>query len=388
MNGKTRHTLTSTFSTTLQVNAMRRLSLGLQSACLLIFAIAFQSVVLAQSTLSGVTGVPPDATEYPIPGAGFVNLNNGNLHIDIPLRTVKDRNGIDETTSLVYDNSDFLIIQVPNTNGDPTNALASYPGFYPDGGNHQVNEWASGLRITTTPSYSGQVMYTSTYVQDYCNPSCTSGNAYSGWQYIDGQGTVHPLDPSLQTVDQQLSPGYGPTGLEACVTDGSGYWMVITNQTNAVVYDLHGNIVYNGTGAEDTNGNLSSQGYDKLGRPYYALPSGWTVTNKNVYIWTGTGYGFDIGNGTSGPIERQVIGSITRPDGRSYTFQYDDAGAPPNSQVGHYGTLTGITLPTGGQIAIQSEWLDQGSCALYVVQSIQTPDGTWSFSYPSGTAMT
>lgn len=233
-------------------------------------------------------------------------------------------------------------------------------------------------------------MWTSKYLQG-CNGvnQCASGYTYSNWQYIDGQGTVHPISSSLQTADSSLSLFGYQTGFQANATDGSGYWIVISNQTNAIVYDLHGDIVYNGTGAEDTNGNLSTQGYDKLGRAYFQLPSGWKVTNKNIYIWTGTG-DVDIG-GPSGPVQRQVISSLTRPDGRAYTFQYDDAGAPPNSQVGHYGSLTGITLPTGGNIAIQSEWLSQGyyaAVAPYVVQSIHTPDGTWNFDYFSGTPLT
>lgn len=352
--------------------------------------------MFAQNSLVGVIGEPPNAAEYHIPGipgVAFVDLFNGNLHLELPLRTVKDRNGVPETTRLVYDNSDFLYIQVPTPSGDPATALASYPGYAPVSG--QYDEWFSGLRIVTTPSYSGNVMYTSTYTQG-CNGAnqCTSGQVYSNWQYIDGQGTVHAVDSSLETADSQLaSLGY-QTGFQANVGQG-GLWMVVSNSNQATVYDVHGNIVYGGPldtqSTEDTNGNVSSGYKDKLGRSVYLLPSGWTVTNKYIYVWTGTG-GADIGTQgsggyTTGPLKVQVIGSITRPDGRAYTFQYDDAGAPPNSQVGHYGSLTQVTLPTGGNINIQSEWFNTafGLSVItpYVVKSIQTPDGTWSFDYTS-----
>lgn len=196
----------------------------------------------AQNSLVGVIGEPPDATEYPIPGVGFVNLNNGNLHMELPLRTVKDRNGVAETTSLVYDNSDFLYIQVPQTSGGTSTGLAAYPGYYPDGGNVQYNEWSSGLRIVTTPSYSGNVMYTATYTQG-CNGAnqCSSGQVYTNWQYVDGQGTVHTVDSSLQTADSSLvSLGY-QTGFQASV-GFSGYWMVVSNSTQATVYDEHGSL--------------------------------------------------------------------------------------------------------------------------------------------------
>ena len=69
------------------------------------------------------------------------------------------------------------------------------------------------------------------------------------------------------------------------------------------------------------------------------------------------------------------------PDGRKYQFQYDDAGSTP--QQGHYGNLTGITLPNNGQITIKSSPVGYAAFPLpaLVVNSVQTPDGTWTFQY-------
>lgn len=91
------------------------------------FVHMFGTVILplfacGQASQVGVVGVPSDATQYPIPGVGSVNLNNGNLHIDIPLWTAKARNGATITQSLVYDNSTYTIVQVPVSGGTGTYA--------------------------------------------------------------------------------------------------------------------------------------------------------------------------------------------------------------------------------------------------------------------------
>ena len=334
-----------------------------------------------QSNLVGVIGIPPDVTAYQIPGVGFVNLNNGNLHIDIPLRTVKDRNGNPVTTSITYDNSIFQTVDVPQSNGNTFPAWAAYPGAFPGGSVPSTNEWISGLRVATTPDYSGSVMWTSRYL----NVGNASGYTYSNWQYIDGNGTIHPVAPTLTTAQATLSgAGYG-SGFQAGATDGTGYYLVVTNQTSAVVYDMHGNIVPSGSGSKDSNGNIANAYIDKLGRTVGLPLNEFTSTSQTIYVWTG----FGVTPTEIGPIAVTVTSKITLPDGRTYSFQYDDAGPPQgtngqflSSQQGHYGSLTGITLPTGGQITIVSEALRSWYFP-FSVQSVTTPDGTWSFSYSS-----
>lgn len=88
--------------------------IGLQGA--LVFISFLPLLAHAQNSLSDVVGIPPDAAIYPIPGVGFVNLRNGNLHMEMPIRVVKDRNGAPLTTNLVYDNSVWQQIQVPGPN--------------------------------------------------------------------------------------------------------------------------------------------------------------------------------------------------------------------------------------------------------------------------------
>ena len=347
---------------------------------LFLILILLPSLALAQTNLTDVLGIPPDASAYPIPGVGFVNLRNGNLHIEIPLRVVKDRNGSPVTTSLTYDNSVWEQVQVPTQSGGPVSAWSTQPPPFtiPASGTVYLS---TGVQISTSPQYYGFVTYTTTYINGCNQPPtdpgaiCAAGNAYSNWEYIDAHGTIHPVASYLVTGDSSLSVFGYPSSFQALTTDGSGYWMVVTNSTAAIVYDMHGNQV---RPIVDTNGNFPPSGFkDKLGRSI-VLPAGFTSSTETINVSTNFGLGELVGSET-------VLSSLTLPDGRSYTFQYDDAGNP--AQKGHYGSLTSITLPTRGQILITSEVstcqsVNSVACAhQFVVKNITTPDGAWSFAY-------
>lgn len=220
---------------------------------LILVLIALPIPTFAQNTLSDVLGIPPDAAIYPIPGVGFVNLSNGNLHIQIPIRVVKDRNGTPLTTSFTYDNSVWQTIQVPSQSGG------------------SVSEWTAGtgadefttLSVSTSPNYFGQATNTATTVS--CGNS--SGQQYAYWSYTDGNGTTHPFPTDLLTAGVGLSACTASTA-QAAATDGSGYWLEVTNGSSALVYDMHGNIVtYGGTDTNGNGANLGRGGYvDILGR--------------------------------------------------------------------------------------------------------------------------
>lgn len=326
------------------------------------------------SSLSDVVGIPPDAAIYPIPGLGFVNLKNGNLHIQIPVRTVKDRNGVPLTTNISYDNSIWYIASVTGPNGNPVSQWSVSSSPYP-------NNYQSSLGVTPSPSYVTQVAYTN---QTY---PCSGSNVpqYTHFQVTDGNGTIHPFPASLYTQRGAGIPGCADfSSAQAAATDGSGYWLVVTNYIDAVAYDMHGNQV-GGSIIKDTNGNMSPVGYnDMLGRSLL-LPAGFTYTNQTIHVSSDFGYGgvAEIPSPGAPAPAVSVLSSLTLPDGRKYSFQYDDAGNP--AQPGHYGSLTGITLPTGGHISITSEVLPEADYSSFpspfVVQQITTPDGTWGFSY-------
>src|SRR5439155_17579104 len=55
-------------------------------------------------------GIPVFTTTEPVEN-GFINLANGNLHIEIPLTTVPERGGGRFTPSLVYDSRMWSVAQ-------------------------------------------------------------------------------------------------------------------------------------------------------------------------------------------------------------------------------------------------------------------------------------
>src|SRR5438309_10930654 len=71
-----------------------------------IFALValLQNLSYGQVDLSGVIGIPEHAHTLPV-RIGFVNLDNGNLHLEIPLYSNPERGHPDLINKLVYDSS-------------------------------------------------------------------------------------------------------------------------------------------------------------------------------------------------------------------------------------------------------------------------------------------
>ncbi len=63
----------------------------------------YNAAAQAPANLLSALGAPPHVNTWPVPG-GFVNLDNGNLHLEIPLQTIKERNG-QSTSKLIYDST-------------------------------------------------------------------------------------------------------------------------------------------------------------------------------------------------------------------------------------------------------------------------------------------
>jgi hypothetical protein len=341
----------------------------LEGSCASLLIVLSLSFVRAagQSSVADVVGIPPDAAMYAIPGLGYVNLNSGNLHLEIPIRSVKERNGKTRTTSILYDSSVYRVNQTPCQNGQ---GCTYYWAVAPP---QSQDEWFSSLTLVSDPSYSGTATFQNE--NDLCGTIQVFRNI--NWQFTDSHGTIHPFPTTLFT-QQGGTVGCADTpSIQAAATDGSGYWLEVSNYTNATVYDMHGNV---GNSSKDTNGNFaifSSNGVgDDFGRSIF-LPSSFTLNFKTINVWTNFGQPRTT---ELGPVSGTVLSSLVLPDGRSYSFQYDEAGTP--AQPGHYGGLTGITLPTGGQITIAMEEHVATTCSMpYVVSHITTPDGTWNFSY-------
>ena len=281
--------------------------------------------------------------------SGYINVANGEIHLEIPLATHKQRGDLSLDEKLVYDSRIWqLVADGSSVSFQPTNVPNSMAGWRFVAGNETGN------------------LQSITQVQ---TPVCYENNTEATWYYYwfnwtDPSGAVHQFP--LQTQELISNPcyqydGYNPPSTPTAsgyAADGSGYYMAVTNYTSATVYDSNGDEVY--PSVVDRNGNyFSTDGngnlVDTLGRtPVVKTSSGsqiyydvltiggatkrYTITTEQISV--STAFGQSGANDYSGTLT--AIQSIQLPDGSTYQFSYDSA----------YGEMTGITLPTGGSVSL------------------------------------
>ena len=341
----------------------------------------------SQDNYLDAIGIPPFTTAMPV-DYGFTNLTNGALHLEIPIASFPQRDGKPFKISLVFDVGSGV-------GASPGNVMAHEgPGAYPY---FSLGGW----RIVKSSS-PGNVQ------ADDTPGSVCGGDGNDRWETYDHftlempDGTSHTFDgiKTKQGFPTECNDGsqYNIPSGSARADDSSGYYMVVTNFEDAVVYAPDGTEVY--PVVKDSNGNFYSSitnvqrynnnGYyypvsyhdpvDSLGRPLETT----TVNGNSIYLdvlnsqGSTSRYTATIGlvqvycplncllHNSSFP----AITSLALPDGTAYSFTYDS---------GTYGTgyLTSMTLPTGdtvnytfGIIATGGRWLT----------SISTSDGTWNIS--------
>lgn len=275
-----------------------------------------------------------------------VNLQNGNLHISIPIETSAQRGGTTLKWAFVYDTQAWIKQWIPYQCSGRCNPS----GYYVAGFNTNV---ASGWRPTNPFNWG------ITYVSS--GPlTCTNGNnqtysAKTNWVIIDPDGTQHAL-PLRQ--EQGTYSCFGQT-LAGPALDGSGLY-----------YDSQANIIYTKDGyqfsssdaGQDRNGNSATATADTLNRdlvttyngttdsgaPYTTYTTYDSAGNPLVYrvdtqsvtitsdICTATG-----GGCTDGTMTYDLPSMLTLPTGKSYVFKY--ANNTP-------GDLVELDLPTGASI--------------------------------------
>jgi hypothetical protein len=332
------------------------------SFCLLI-GICSSKVLKAQNYVYA-TGAPSFSTQIPIEN-GFINVNNGDVHIELPLATHTQRGRLQLNERLIYDSRIWRIIYGGGAYAwSPTNVANSMGGWTFSSGAAQ-GTYTYNTYTNDAPCYgaAAQLTYSDYYNFTWTDPQGTSHPFSSTLTqyYVPNSGGPHCLNYAGPLKEISTSNGYA--------TDGSGYHAVVSNYTTLTVYDNQGNVYHPNSanqtnppvppGAADANGNYWSQDsngnlIDTLGRtPVLTTQSGnqiiyqvlgyggareqYTVTTESVPYSTAfaqSGVGDVSGSFTA-------IQSIALPDGSSYSFTYDSS---------HYGELASVTLPTGGVI--------------------------------------
>ncbi|MGH9470814.1 MAG: hypothetical protein ACRD1N_10805, partial [Terriglobia bacterium] len=312
---------------------------------------------------------------------GFINLADGDLHLEFRIGSTPQRGALSVNSALIYDSHIWEVVNNgTSTSWQPVNS--SPAGFLSGGwGFSQSAEKAAGTNVATSLNFCSQSAYTAVYGPFYVYQA-------------DGTQREFPIQ-----TQQDFGCGNqnGATGT-ANADDSSGYYESVTNYTSPEAYRKNGDIIYDSaqSGAgEDPNGNYftaDSGGnlVDTLGRtPVTATPndlityydvlnaqgttSRFTVTWENINV--STNFGVSGVTEYSGAIT--VIQSIALPDGTSYTFNYDAGTA-----AGHYGLLTSImTMRTGATVNYGwTNFTDSYGNVSRWVNSRTSGGGTWAYT--------
>lgn len=333
------------------------------------------STLKAQDYLTAI-GRPTFSTAIPVDN-GDINISNGNLQLAFPIASPTQRGGVlAPNERLVYDSRIWQIVFNGSTySWQPTNVPSS----------------SAGWRFKTAQSGTAQRASTTSPCDVY--PPRAAWNTTS-FDYVDPAGAIHGFNVSTQRqyTTAQGNPCYDSTQPDTpsgngLATDGSGYYIYVTNYLSAVVYDRNGGQVYpkvedaNGNYfSKDTNGNLvDTQGntpvlvttsgsttyYDVLGvngvRNRYAvvtapIPVTTAFNQSAVAEWSGT---------------LTAIQSISLPGNQgSYQFSYDP-----------YGEVSSVTLPTGGIVSYGwSNYVDSYQNSNRWLTSLTKDGSTWRYT--------
>jgi RHS repeat-associated protein len=331
----------------------------------------------SQSYLNDL-GSTPYGVNIPVEN-GFINISNGNLHLEFALATHPQRGALSISEKIVYDSRIWMF--------SPFGSNGSYHWWpYNIPGSNSSNN-SGGWRFvqgneTGTISYlsvsSSSTPCGSDPNMPYNGPSGAASSGTGSISWTEPNGTVHPFNATFSYYEddcnyvpytQSISPGSASDGSGFSMKDdGSGNPLVIDNNGTQVypqIIDRYGNFW-----STDGQGNLM----DTTGRvpviktqngnvTYYDVlaPNGpinnngtrvrYTVTSASVPVATNfqQSYVYDwISPGILNPVQ-----SILLPDGSQYTFTYDS-----------YGELASVTLPTGGVVQYgYSNFVDSSNTA-------------------------
>jgi RHS repeat-associated protein len=332
----------------------------------------------AQDYLNAV-GTPAFTAADPFE-LGFVNLANGDLHLDVPMMAAPPQRGKLQYTDNVFSYDSRIWSIFTDVTGNQ---------FW------TMNQGGWGW---ATPSVA-------TAMIEYSFVNCANGfdSGYSGvpagFSYVEANATVHTFSSILPQLNIQpcATPTMASTVILAWADDFSHYAMYVDTtgiEMIVKVYAPDGTLLY--PIMEDTNGNYfsayrgpamtASATVDTLGRTPLVTDTtlgfgGYDVLTSNGSEPITTSYeslsvSTDFGQTNVGewpysgtPVKR--IAGFNLPDGSQYAFGYDS-----------YGELNSITLPTGGQITLTYQNITDywGNVNRWV--SFRTsPAGTWTYSY-------
>lgn len=227
----------------------------------IIFALAFtfSAVSWAQQSYMDEPGIPAFTTAFPVEN-GFINLANGNLHIEIPIASYPQRGNIKALNArLVYDSRFWTF----DPNGDDPIGVR---GWQPNGVTGYPQPFGVGWRFITGGEI-GSINDTFTAKQCACLRVDDTGaclqwaysTTYTGFSVQLSDGTNHRAPKSYKL---QTSCGGSTVSGSVFAQDNSGYEFVISDQAHVKVFAPDGTQV--APVVQDTNGNFFTETYEQV----------------------------------------------------------------------------------------------------------------------------
>jgi RHS repeat-associated protein len=373
---------------------------------LIVLVLSYAVDSSAQDTSVGNNNLPPYGSFH---GSDFdiVTLDNGNLHISIPIVTVPQRGGKTISYRFVYDTPSYVLKDTtrPAPPPPPFNTYTVSPGDY------------RGWRLVSPYAWAVSTHQTKVL----CNTQIVNGTVQYNYYYqelfyvIDPDGAKHPFPVTdFHTTDNCTPPVPVLTGP---ALDGSGMQLTVQGPYPSYVAQILlkdgtklSSITTQGAAMEDANGNTSTRTADTLNRNLlvetsvgsttYVTPLGKTVTfsqystytiadsNGSSQIWRIDYAAIDSSHHFCGGLQHcgefngpMIVPSrLTMPTGRYFQFSWVNNSA---------GELQRIDLPTGGFISYVSTSRCRGrddtisDCRMAVTSrtvSDGTSPATWAYN--------
>lgn len=371
----------------------------------------------AQSQVDS-SGIPQATSTFPVEH-GIVNLNNGALHLAIPIVNYAQRGDVQLPATLNYDSNFWRL----NTDSDQ-----GISEWLPNGGNPSGQSSTGGWYVSYHPT--NQSITPVQWTTLMCSGGEYGTDVDPAVSWMDQSGATHVFPATIVTGTCTGTDGnsyVANTQATAYATDGSGYYALVQDYATQFypavnIYDRSGSLVASnnlnvpivqpGAPVSQPVGGISSVGgvglsngpilpvdrngnspiysgsaiLDTMGRDlvqdtgietvagvgtveYINVPvaGGHTATYTiNYKTITVSAYGYV-------DLSMLVVSSVVLPDGSSYQFGYNDS----------YGELASMTLPHGGQVSYTYQTTPgiSGTPDIRWVQQHVGSDGTTTFAW-------
>jgi len=329
---------------------------------------------------------------------GTVDAASGNLHLEIALGSSPQRGGNAALVpKVIYDSHIWTVptdgsSKVWTTQGNLYGLAFGTWGFHEGGSAGLFYMAASGQGCNVD-----YMLWSDAGVQHFFNipgtwngSQCSGGTTYaadaSGYQFRQtawGSGTVATVSVYAPDGTEVYGSDLYNAGVASKDSNGNYLGLTTANSVPPGVYnpvlDTLGRKVVN----QSTVGNVTTLQVMKSqgGTSNYVITTA-TIPVKTHFQQSG------ITECTTN-CTATVIRSIGLPDGSSYSFLYDcdsttgnTACNSPGGQSGYYGTLTKMTLPTGGTVTYgYTTFKDAlGAMSRWLTSKYNSAGGYWSYS--------